>query len=504
MNDAHSQPADSTNPSLLASVIADSHHAVAIVSDTDDIWSSRIVYANEACATLLGSTEMLSGRPAATLAGERPDLPLLLGAWSRRDGKPMSIVVHRHTGDRLDVELQVSPVHASGSLAYLAIVLRDVTERNRERAQGETERLLKERMTSVTYLAEGAAYEIHNPLSRVLACLELARAMLRGDPSQPSNDAVLDLETIDRSLDEAIEGGRRIRKLVDGLHAFARDGHGTTDTFDVHESLELALELTAAQLDSRARVERDYAALPPVHAPFARLSQAFIDVLTNASEAIPAGSPAGNHVRIKTSLDSSGRAVIEISDTGVGIEPGDLPHVFEPFFTSKPRPVSLGLGLSVAHGAIRASQGELSIESDVGRGTRVRITLETVAMAPPQAFSPRAPTRATQFILIVDRDPRVCAALSLLLENDRATVAHATPEDAWERMMLGREPDLIVLPVHDDEPPGWGFRERIERMAPHLSSRVVEIAFAVPEALSGSRDRLESSTQLSSSARVSA
>jgi anti-sigma regulatory factor (Ser/Thr protein kinase) len=231
-----------------------------------------------------------------------------------------------------------------------------------------------------------------------------------------------------------------------------------------------------------------------------------MDILTNAVEAIPPGSPAANRVTVQTSLDSSGRATVLISDTGVGIEPADLPHVFEPFFTSKPRPVSTGLGLATARGAILASRGDISIESDLGRGTRVKVTLETVAVAPVKTATLRASVRPRQFMLVVDREPRVCAALARLLENDRTTFAYATPDDALERIMLGRAPDLIVLAIRDDEPQGFSFRDSLERAMPDFASRVVEIALPEENVTSEGRPRLHSSTQLStvSRSRVSA
>jgi hypothetical protein len=268
---------------------------------------------------------------------------------------------------------------------------------------------------------------------------------------------------------------------------------GTTELFDVHAALELALELTAGELASRARLVRHYGELPRVNAHFGRLTQAFINLLTNAVEAIPHGSPATNLVTLETFMDSLGGVVVQISDTGQGIEPADLPHVFEPFFTSKPRPVSTGLGLSVARSAVLASHGEISIDSEVGRGATVRVVLRAVDSCAAKPHGRRVSVQPRQSILIIDRDPLVFRSLSRLFESERTIVSFATPEEGLERVILDEPFDLIVLAQSDDGPWGSSLREELERVAPHASSRILEIGLPVES--SGCRPRAQSSIQ---------
>ncbi len=263
----------------------------------------------------------------------------------------------------------------------------------------EAGRLEGERTTTVTHLAAGAAHEIRNPLSRIMASLEAADAVLGSRPAFAGERGKEDVAEVRRCLDEALEAGKRIRRLVESLHALAGVRCSTTKAFDVHDSLERALDLTAPLWRERARVARSYGEVPQVDGHFGRLTQAFIDILTNAAEAIPRGAPGANAVTIETRLDEAGRAVIEISDSGAGIDPADLPHVFEPFFTTKPRAVSTGLGLSLARKAVQASGGEIHIESERGRGTRVVISLPIVSFAsatgaPARQSSPSGTRRA--------------------------------------------------------------------------------------------------------------
>jgi two-component system NtrC family sensor kinase len=356
----------------------------------------------------------------------------------------------------------------------------------------DARRLEEERAISVAYLAAGAAYEIQNPLSRVLARLEVAKASL--SRMRPFAED----EEIGRGIEEALEASKRIRKLVDGLSALAVLDRGRVETFDLHECLDLAIDLVLSELGERARLERRYGPLPPVRGHFARLTQAFMDLLLNAAEAIPKGSPAAHRVVVETLADDSGEVLVFVADSGSGIEPADLPHVFEPFFTSKPRPVSTGLGLSTAKGSIVASGGDISIESELGRGTVVRVHLRAVGEA-PCAGAPRLEVaRRPRNVLVVDADPLVFPAVSRLFENERTILAYASPGDALEALAMDRRiPDLIVVATGDrDDASSARFRDRLELELPHLFPRLVEIALPPGPHTLATRERLESSTRL--------
>ena len=106
-----------------------------------------------------------------------------------------------------------------------------------------------------------------------------------------------------------------------------------------------------------------------------RLIQVFVNLLTNAAQAIPVGRPADNDVRIATKSSASGGAVVEISDTGREISPADRKHVFEPFFTTKRQGEGTGLGLSICWGIVRSLRGEIECEPRSDRGTTFRVTV---------------------------------------------------------------------------------------------------------------------------------
>jgi signal transduction histidine kinase len=111
---------------------------------------------------------------------------------------------------------------------------------------------------------------------------------------------------------------------------------------------------------------------PTVRAIPTQLHQVLINLVTNACHALPA---PGERIRVRTDVADRGRVLLEISDTGVGIEEGDLPRIFEPFFTTKKNGKGTGLGLSIVKNIIEAHRGSIDVESAPGEGTVFRILL---------------------------------------------------------------------------------------------------------------------------------
>ena len=127
------------------------------------------------------------------------------------------------------------------------------------------------------------------------------------------------------------------------------------------------------QLRSRTRLVKEYRDKVLVIGTEPRLGQVFLNLLVNAAEAIPEGHAAENEVRIVV-RQAGGRAIVEISDTGCGIAPGDEDRIFEPFFTTK-QGVGTGLGLSISHRIVTSAGGTLTCEARPGGGTVFRVAL---------------------------------------------------------------------------------------------------------------------------------
>ena len=242
--------------------------------------------------------------------------------------------------------------------------------------------MLSDRLASVGTLAAGIAHEINNPLACVVANLELMaeelRALAIGHPASRWQD----LEQMTR---EARDGAERVKHIVLGLRAFSRVDTDNRVVLDVRKVLDLAIELTGSELRHRARLVKDYQELPPIEADEGRLGQVFVNLLVNATQALPEGQADRHEIRVATTTAPDGRALIEIQDSGPGI-PGELlSRIFDPFFTTKPIGVGTGLGLSICHSLVTALAGEITVASTPGAGATFRVYLP--AARPPQTVT---------------------------------------------------------------------------------------------------------------------
>jgi signal transduction histidine kinase len=166
-----------------------------------------------------------------------------------------------------------------------------------------------------------------------------------------------------------------------GIRAFSRSDDTGVSPVDVRVALDAALKLVMNEIRYRARLVKHYADPPRVIANEGRLGQVFLNLITNAVQAIPEGDVRSHEIRVGATADDRGDLVVEISDTGAGIPPHLLGRIFEPYFSTKPVGQGTGLGLSISHSIIGSLDGKITVTSEVGRGTTFRIVLPA---APPE------------------------------------------------------------------------------------------------------------------------
>jgi signal transduction histidine kinase len=258
----------------------------------------------------------------------------------------------------------------------VTLQIRDVTERTRM----QRKLLEAERLASVGLLAAGVAHEVNNPLAYTLLNLERIQSGLR-ELSRPDSSELLD--ELQTAVEMSLEGARRVQTIVQDLRRFSRsDRHDPLVPVDVREMIEFAIDMAAHATRERARVVRDFGDVPFVMASETRLTQVFLNLIVNAAQAIPAGKPEENEIRVVTRAVGTERAVIEVHDTGAGMTPAILEHIFEPFFTTKPAGDGTGLGLAICQGIATSLGGEIAVESQPGRGSVFRLFLP--AAEPPE------------------------------------------------------------------------------------------------------------------------
>jgi signal transduction histidine kinase len=248
-----------------------------------------------------------------------------------------------------------------------------------ELKHAEAQLVQAEKMASLGRLVAGVAHEINNPVSFIATSVEplrrrLAKAAVAAPPLAPA------LREAEELVAAMARGAERTAAIVKDLRTFSRLGEATRKTVDLHEGLDMSLRLLESRWRDRITIERDYGALPPVECDPAQMNQVFMNVLSNACEAIPA------HGTIRLSTRSEGDAVtIAVCDDGIGMTDEVRSRIFEPFFTTKPAGTGTGLGLAISQGVVLAHGGRIEVESTPGAGTTLRIVLPAPRLTGRQA-----------------------------------------------------------------------------------------------------------------------
>jgi two-component system NtrC family sensor kinase len=248
---------------------------------------------------------------------------------------------------------------------------RKVEERTNALRSAQAQLIQSEKMSSLGKLAASVAHEINNPLAGILTYAKLLiRMHEEGELTEKMR------ESCTRNLRLVQRETERCSAIVRNLLDFARQRTPTLKEVDVSAVVEEALTLLAHRLQMQnVALEKDLPPLPFVRADFGQLRQSFVNIALNACEAMATGGTLTVTARqVGTNVE------VRVRDTGPGIPPEVLPHILDPFFTTKEK--GTGLGLSVVDGIIDRHGGSLSVDSAIGEGTTVVVRLPVMAAAP--------------------------------------------------------------------------------------------------------------------------
>ncbi|MBN2805534.1 MAG: DUF4154 domain-containing protein [Prolixibacteraceae bacterium] len=251
-----------------------------------------------------------------------------------------------------------------------------------------------EKMASLGVLTAGIAHEINNPVNFIYTGInslkndynDLVPLLKTIDEADHETDAhvfrdeVLQkrdqidfseiLEIIPQTIDDIRVGAERSADIIRGLRNFSRIDADTWQQSNLHEGIDSALLLLRNKFKNHIRVEKHYAQLPKVECYPGKLNQAFLNILSNAIDAI------GDEGTITITTRPKGdQVLIEIADTGKGISKEHLDKIFDPFFTTKSVGSGVGLGLSITFGIIRDHHGSIDVKSEENVGTVFTISL---------------------------------------------------------------------------------------------------------------------------------
>lgn len=302
---------------------------------------------------------------------------------------------------------------ASGKPIFYDGVLSDISERkhrqdsmntalaaqrqlNKRLEEAHNQLLQSEKMASIGQLAAGIAHELNNPIGFVHSNMGTLEGYLRDlmdiIDAYDSCAALLDKEAPQRLkiqkikeerdyqyvrddifslLAESKDGLGRVRKIVQDLKSFSHVGEQEWQPADLHQGLDSTLNIVWNELKYKCTVRKEYSELPKVFCLISQLNQVFMNLLVNAGHAIE----SKGEITIRTRLHEENSVLIEICDTGKGIQADHLNRIFDPFFTTKPVGKGTGLGLSLSYSIIQRHHGRIEVTSEVGKGSCFRIII---------------------------------------------------------------------------------------------------------------------------------
>lgn len=433
---------------------------------------------------------MAAGEFFRFVAADSRDTMRLHAEQCKQDGVPFDIEVNAVSAVGRPLRLRVlgEPVRdAAGYIVAVQGAMQDMTEahaaaqhlQHLEKERLALERQLREaqKMESIGTLAGGIAHDFNNILPAILGNVALARADLRELP--PSHTAL-------QSLDQINAAALRARSLVQQILTFSRRRTSALQPQPLRPVVEETLALLRATLPATVRLETSLAEETlVVEADATQLQQVLMNLCTNAWHALPEGRgtievglqavSAEQAAALAQSGVPQGPGVhLWVRDDGSGIDEATLQRIFDPFFTTKAVGHGTGLGLSVAHGIVRAHQGAITVDSVPGSGSTFHVYLPRMALpeTPPAGggeLPGTAPGRGQQ-LLYVDDDEVMALLVQRLLEHAGYRVqACATAADA---LALVREApqafDLVITDFNMPEMSGLDLARALAGLRPEL------------------------------------
>ena len=444
-------------------------HASEAIFITDI--GGKIEYVNPAFEKMTGySAEEVLGKNPRILRSGRHDKTFYRDMWQTLlSGRVWKghIINKRKDGTLFEADASISPVrNREGEIINYVAVKRDVTSEVTLKKQ--LNRAMK--MEAIGTLAGGIAHDFNNILSAVLGYAEMAELQL--DEKSPAR----------KDVEQIIVAGQRATDLIRQILTFSRQEEEELRPVKIQVVIKEALKLLRSSLPASIDLQQD---IDPqcgqVLADPVRIHQVLINLCTNARQAMAEGQ-GRLHVRLsEVAADSEavsfcpgkGRWLdLEVSDTGVGMEPQVRERIFDPFFTTKKKGQGTGLGLAVVHGIVKSHGGEIVVDSKPGRGTTFHIYLPVIdgdnnrEEKAKQTVFPRG----DEHILLVDDEP----LLVEIMERFLALLGYRVTSFTDSRQALnwfdghGDQVDLVVTDMTMPHLTGADLSRKILAIIPQI------------------------------------
>lgn len=266
---------------------------------------------------------------------------------------------------------------------------RELERSMKELRDAQEQVIHSEKMSSLGLLSSGLTHEISNPINFVYNGITALRKSVReihdlsrksvlesGKTTEEENKTMQtqlmeNIREADRLMEIIDKGLKRTRNLVSDLKHFSRKGRKTPEFLVIHAPIQSALTILSHEISGRIEVHKNFTFSERIQGYPDQLNQVFLNVLHNAIQAIP---EQGN-IWIQAERSDPGKVRISIRDDGIGIRAEDLPRIFEPFYTTKKSAQGTGLGMSICQRIIEDHGGRIEVDSEIGKGAEVTITL---------------------------------------------------------------------------------------------------------------------------------
>ncbi|RYZ67774.1 MAG: PAS domain S-box protein [Proteobacteria bacterium] len=367
-------------------------------------------------------------------------------------------VVVRHGDESAWMSVTARPIRGrAGEIRGAVAIARDVTEVKRMQSR----QAASDRLATVGILAAGVAHEINNPLTCVMAELEMAIEDL------PAGGRVVE------RLRAAHDAAARVQTIVKDLRTLSRKETESRHQVSMARVLETAGRMAAPQVRPCATFSLDLQHVPPVLANEPRLVQVFLNLIVNAAQAIGPGDPRQQRIVVRCRRED-GEVIAEVSDSGPGMTPEIRARLFTPFFTTKPAGVGTGLGLSISQRIVTAAGGILECESSPGVGTTFRVRLPARVAIEKVESSADEPKPV---LLVIEDDPLAWQLMRRALGETYELTQAPTAADAllligntavdYETILCATEHAIDLLPL-------------LRQNFPHLEASVLLVGKPLP------------------------
>ena len=399
----------------------------------------------------------LTGYPAAEVIGQTPRVlrsdrqsPEFYQQFWETIGRGEiwsgEICNRRKDGTLYDERMTVAPVRdGDGVIRHFVAIKDDVTERK----QLEQQLTRTQRLESIGMLASGIAHDLNNVLTPILLSIELLRT------KYPAPDAKKYVDTVETAAQRGAGIVRQVLTFARGL-----DGGERTEVqprYLLKDVVHLIEETFPRNIDISYEVPHD---VRPVMADLTQLHQVILNLAVNARDAMPHGGTltlaarnftveAGDvpaHPRLKPGE----HVALSVADSGTGIPPEVLEHMFEPFYTTKPRGKGTGLGLSTVYGIVRSHGGTIEVRTKLGQGSTFEVLLPAApanSAAPGPVEVAPALLGAGRRVLVVDDEEAIRSVTQRVLSRHGFVPVLAVDGTDGLRAVLGNPRDYAVAIV---------------------------------------------------------